>query len=140
SFPTRRSSDLHDYALFQLRIIQSHQGNNAAKIASLNSLISTFPKSNYADDVAFEIPHTYFLAGQYAQAIAGLHTMVEKYPRSSYVPRALLTIGLVQYNQGPNDAAMATLQRVLNEHATTHEARQAIRSIEHLYLQHSDPT
>lgn len=127
-----------DYALFQRGIIQGLQGNNAAKIATLNSVISKFPKSNYADDVAFEIPYTYFLDGQYDQAIAGLQTMVEKYPRSSYVPRALLTIGLVQYNQGANDAAMATFQRVVNEYATTDEARQAIRSIENIYLDNND--
>lgn len=127
-----------DYALFQRGIIQGLQGNNNAKIATLNAVITKFPKSNYADDVAFEIPYTYFLDGKYDEAIAGLQKMTEEYPRSSYVPRALLTIGLVQYNQGNNDAAMATFQRVVNEYATTDEARQAIRSIENIYLDNDD--
>lgn len=127
-----------DYALFQRGIIQGLQGNNEAKIATLNSVISKFPNSNYADDVAFEIPYTYFLANQYDKAITGLQAMVEKYPRSSYVPRALLTIGLVQYNQDNNEAAMATFQRVVNQYATTDEAKQAIRSIENIYLDNND--
>lgn len=127
-----------DYALFQRGIIQGLQGNSEAKIATLTSVITKFPKSNYADDVAFEIPYTYFLNNEYDKAISGLQSMVEMYPRSSYVPRALLTIGLVQYNQNNNDAALATFQRVVNEYATTDEAKQAIRSIENIYLDNND--
>ena len=129
-----------DYALFQRGIIQGLQGNNDAKIATLNSVIAKYPTSNYADDVSFEIPYTYFLMGQHDQAIAGLQTMVEKYPRSSYVPRALVTIGLVQYNQDNNEAALKTFQRVVDQYATTDEAKQAMRSIENIYLDNSDAT
>lgn len=129
-----------DYALFQRGIIQGLQGNNEAKIATLNSVIAKYPKSNYADDVAFEIPYTYFMTNQYDKAIEGLQSMVEKYPRSSYVPRALLTIGLVQYNQDNTDAARATFERVVSQYATTDEAKQAIRSIENIYLDKGDAT
>lgn len=127
-----------DYALFQRGIIQGLQGNYDAKLATLNSVITKYPKSNYADDVAFEIPYTYFLMGQYDKAIEGLQAMVEKYPRSSYVPRALLTIGLVQYNQDNLDAAKATFERVVSQYATTDEAKQAIRSIENIYMDRND--
>ena len=127
-----------DYALFQRGIIQGLQGDNNAKIATLNSVIAKYPKSNYADDVAFEIPYTYFMMNDYDQAISGLQSMVEKYPRSSYVPRALLTIGLVQYNQDNTDAARQTFERVVSQYATTDEAKQAIRSIENIYLDKGD--
>src|SRR5690606_2018332 len=40
-----------DYALFQRGIIQGLQGDNAGKIATLNSVVKQYPKSNYADDV-----------------------------------------------------------------------------------------
>ncbi|NGM63605.1 tetratricopeptide repeat protein [Sphingobacterium sp. SGG-5] len=129
-----------DYALFQRGIIQGLQGNTDAKIATLSSVVAQFPKSNYADDVAFEVPYTYFLTDQYDKAITGLQTMVEAYPRSSYVPRALLTIGLVQYNQGNDKEALATFQRVVDQYATTDEAKQAIRSIENIYLDNNDAT
>src|SRR5690606_24157991 len=90
-------SPSQDYALFQRGMIQGLQGDNDRKLATLRSVIEKFPNSNYADDVSFEVPYTYFLMGDYDQAIAGLERMVEDYPRSSYVPRALVTIGLVQY-------------------------------------------
>src|SRR5690606_31068162 len=88
-----------DYALFQRGIIQGLQGNNEAKLSTLRSVVQQFPNSNYADDVAFEIPYTYFTMGDYDTAIEGLQRMIEQYPRSSYAPRALMTIGLVQYNK-----------------------------------------
>ncbi len=127
-----------DYALFQRGIIQGLQGNNDAKLATLRSVIEQFPNSNYADDVAFEIPYTYFTMGDYETAIEGLQQMIEKYPRSSYAPRALMTIGLVQYNKDDTEGAMATFRRVVEEHATTDEARQALRSIENIYLDRGD--
>ncbi|MFC7525992.1 tetratricopeptide repeat protein [Parapedobacter sp. GCM10030251] len=127
-----------DYALFQRGIIQGLQGDNNAKLATLRSVIERFPNSNYADDVAFEIPYTYFTMGDYETAIAGLQQMIEKYPRSSYAPRALMTIGLVQYNKDDTEGAMATFRKVVEEHSTTDEARQALRSIENIYLDRGD--
>uniref|UniRef100_UPI00214DDBD0 tetratricopeptide repeat protein n=1 Tax=Parapedobacter lycopersici TaxID=1864939 RepID=UPI00214DDBD0 len=49
-----------------------------------------------------------------------------------------MTIGLVQYNKEDNEAAMATFRRVVEEYATTDEARQALRSIENIYLDSGD--
>ncbi|WP_210352604.1 tetratricopeptide repeat protein [Sphingobacterium tabacisoli] len=129
-----------DYALFQHGIIQGLQGDNEAKLNTLRSVVEKFPTSDYADDVAFEIPYVYFLAGNYEDAIKGLEKMIKKYPRSSYVPRALLTIGLVQYNQDNSEAAMATFQKVVTGYSTTREAAQAMRSIENIYLDQGDAT
>src|SRR5690606_23897142 len=127
-----------DYALFQKGILVGLQGDHQGKIATLNSVMAKYPKSNYADDVAFEIPYTQFLMGDHDQAIDGLQQMVEEYPRSSYVPRALVTIVLVQYNKDDNDAAMTTFQRVVDQYPTTDEAKQALSSIENIYLDRGD--
>ncbi len=127
-----------DYALFQRGILQGLQGDNETKLSTLLSVIEQFPNSNYADDVAFEIPYTYFTMGDYDTAIEGLQRMIKQYPRSSYAPRALMTIGLVQYNKDDTEAAMATFRKVAEEHSTTDEARQALRSIENIYLDRGD--
>jgi len=127
-----------DYALFQSGIIQGLQGDNEAKIRTLWSVVEQFPNSNYADDVAFEVPYTYFTTGDYDTAIEGLEQMIEQYPRSSYVPRALMTIGLVQYNKGDIETAKASFQKIVEQYATTDEAGQALRSIENIYLDQGD--
>ena len=129
-----------DYALFQRGILQGLQGDNAAKLNTLRSVVEKFPQSNYADDVAFEIPYIAFTEGDYDVAIAGLQKMIKQYPRSSYVPRALMTIGLVQYNKNDSEAAMATFQRVVKDYSKTGEAAQALLSIENIYLDQGDAT
>lgn len=129
-----------DYALFQRGILHGLQGDNETKLSIMRSVIEQFPNSNYADDVAFEIPYTYFTEGDYDIAIEGLQKMIEQYPRSSYVPRALMTIGLVQYNKDETEAAKATFQKVIEEHTATAEAVQAMRSIENIYLDQGDTT
>lgn len=136
----KNNAPTQDYALFQQAIIQGLQGDNEAKLSTLRSIVKKYPSSNYADDVAFEIPYVYFTKGEYEAAIEGLQKMVETYPRSSYIPRALVTIGLVQYNKDDTEAAIATFKKVVKEYPTTDEAAQAIGSIENIYLDKGDAT
>ncbi|MCL7987100.1 tetratricopeptide repeat protein [Sphingobacterium sp. lm-10] len=136
----REKAPNQDYALFQQGIIQGLQGDKEAKLKTLRAVVERFPNSNYADDVAFEIPYMYFTSGDYDAAIDGLQKMIKKYPRSSYVPRALMTIGLVQYTKNDNQAALATFEKVVKDYATTGEAAQALHSIENIYLDQGDAT
>lgn len=127
-----------DYALFQRGMIQGLQSQNDAKISTHQSLLSQFPKSNYADDATFEIGYTYFVKNDYENATSGLNNLISKYPRSSYVPRALVTIGLIHYNQDKDPEALEAFQRVVKEYPTTDEAKLALESIKNIYLDKSD--
>lgn len=128
-----QNTSSEDYALFQRGIIQGLQNQPEAKIATLQSLLSKFPNSNYADDAGFEIPYTYFLIGQGEKAKTELVNFVTKYPRSSYIPRALVTIGLVNYDQKNDDEAVELFKRVITEYKSTDEAQQALKLIEKIY-------
>ena len=127
-----------DYALFQRGMIQGLQDQNDAKITTLQSLLTQYPGSNYADDAIFEIGYTYFVKGDNERAKADLSKLIEKYPRSSYVPRALVTIGLVNYNQDKDAEALEAFQRVVKEYPTTDEAKLSLESIKNIYLDKSD--
>jgi len=50
----------------------------------------------------------------------------------------LVTIGLVQYNQDANDAALETFKKVVNEYSVTDEAQQALAAIKNIYMDKSD--
>jgi TolA-binding protein len=127
-----------DYALFQRGIIQGLQGSLDAKISTLNSVLSQFPNSDYADDAAFEIAYTYFLKSDGDRAKADLQAMIQKYPRSSYIPRALTTIGLIDYNAGNDDEAVNSFKRVVQEYSSTDEAKQALKQVEKIYTDKGD--
>ncbi|MCD0489053.1 tetratricopeptide repeat protein [Pedobacter sp. MC2016-14] len=127
-----------DYALFQRGMIQGLQGQDDAKIGTMQSLLAQFPTSNYADDAGFEMAYTYFNKGDLDKAKNDLTGLISKYPRSSYVPRALVTIGLVQYNQDQDAAATETFKKVIAEYGSTEEAKQALESIKNIYVDRGD--
>jgi TolA-binding protein len=127
-----------DYALFQRGMIQGLQKQDDAKISTMQSLLSQFPSSNYADDAGFETAYTYFNKGEFDKSKSDLIDLVAKYPRSSYIPRALVTIGLVQYNQDQDDAALESFKKVIRDYASAPEAKQALESIKNIYVDKGD--
>jgi len=127
-----------DYALFQRGMIQGLQGQDDTKITTMQSLLQQFPNSNYADDAGFETAYTYFNKGDLEKSKNDLTALLAKYPNSSYVPRALVTIGLVQYNQDQDDAALTSFKKVINDYASTDEAKQALESIKNIYVDRGD--
>lgn len=128
-----------DYALFQRGMIQGLQNQLDAKISTLNSVLSQFPNSNYADDASFEIAYAYFLKGNGDKAQTDLLALIVKYPRSSYVPRALVTLGLIAYNAGgQDDLAVQYFKRVVQDYPSTDEAKQALKQIEKIYTDKGD--
>lgn len=127
-----------DYALFQRGMIQGLQKQDDAKIGTMQSLLKQFPTSNYADDAGFETAYTYFNKGDFEKSKTDLVGLVAQYPRSSYVPKALLTIGLVQYNQDQDDAALESFKKVIRDYPSTPEAKQSLESIKNIYVDRGD--
>jgi len=127
-----------DYALFQRGMIQGLQGSPANKVSTLTDVLSKFPSSDYADDASFEIAYTYYLQSDSVKAKAGLQDMIQKYPHSSYVPRALVTIGLIDYNAGNDDAAIESFKKVVSDYSSTDEAKLALKQIEKIYTDKGD--
>ncbi|TWR27818.1 tetratricopeptide repeat protein [Mucilaginibacter achroorhodeus] len=133
-----RHSQGQEYALFQRGIIQGLQGNYDARISTLNSLLTQFPNSDYADDAAFEIAYAYFLKNDGERAKADLNAMIQKYPHSSYVPRAYTTIGLIEYNANHDDAAIDAFKKVVSDYSSSDEAKQSLKQVEKIYTDKGD--
>lgn len=127
-----------DYALFQRGMIQGLEKQDDNKIATMQSLLKSFPNSNYADDAGFEMAYTYFNKGEFDRSKSDLVDLVAKYSHSSYVPRALVTIGLVQFNQDQDDAALESFKKVIQEYPSLPEAKQALESIKNIYVDRGD--
>ena len=119
-------------------MIQGLQGARDAKISTLQSLLTQFPNSDYADDASFEMAYTYFLQNNGPQALTDLTAMIQKYPQSSYIPRALVTIGLINYNDNQDDAALTAFKQVIKDYPSTDEAKQSLRQIEKIYTDKGD--
>ena len=69
-----------DYAAFQNGFILGIQKKYDEKIAAMNMLLSTYPKSDYADDALYEIGRTYVLIEQNDKAIDTYQKITALYP------------------------------------------------------------
>jgi TolA-binding protein len=131
-------SKSQDYALFQRGMIQGLQSSPDAKISTLNSVLTKYPNSDFADDAAFEIAYTYFLKNESERAKSDLQAMTQKYPNSSYMPRALVTMGLIDYNNNQDDQAVESFKKVVQTYPSSDEAKQALKQIEKIYTDKGD--
>lgn len=124
-----------DYALYQRGMIEGLRGQHANKAATLESIISKYPQSGYADDAQFEIGNTYLLQGNTAQATAEFNSLLASSPNSSRAPEALMKLGLIQYNAGDDQAALNTYKKVVSDYASTAQRREALQAIRNIYVE-----
>ncbi|MFQ5446824.1 MAG: tetratricopeptide repeat protein [Saprospiraceae bacterium] len=122
------------YALFQKAIIEGLRGHTTDKLLALESLISKYPKSEYADDATFQLGVTYQEIQKSAQAIDALKRLVMDYPNSSLVNSALLRLGLVAYNSANSQAAIDYYKQVFSHNPEPGEAEAAMAALKEIYI------
>ena len=132
------TSGSSDYALFQSANIQGLQNNQSGKIKTLQSLLSIYPKSTYADQAQFGLGASNLSLGNSDQAIAEFRKLVSNYPQSPLVPKAQLNIGLIFFNNNQDDEALNQYKKVVSLYPGSPESRSALSSIKNIYVQKGD--
>lgn len=123
-----------DYALYQKSLCLGITNNTSQKISSLQKLIATYSRSNYADDALFEMGQAHLSLQQNDQALKQFQQLISEYPRSSYVKRSLLNTGLIFYNTNRNQQALETFKKVVADYPATPESREALAVIKSIYV------
>jgi tetratricopeptide (TPR) repeat protein len=124
-----------DYALFQMAFIEGLQKNHTNKIALLDKLAKSFPKSDYLDDALFEKSHAYVELNEFKQAIATLDQLTTTHPNSILTPRAIVQKALLYYNLEEPEKAITLYKQVIEYYPNSEEAQVAFESLERLYLE-----
>jgi len=131
------SSLLGDYAAFQNGFILGIQKKYDEKISAMNTLLSTYPKSDYADDALYEIGRTYVLMEQNDKAISNYEKVIALYPTTNLARKAALEIGMLFANKGDMDQAIAAYKTVVNSYPSSEEAKVAIESMQTIYVENN---
>lgn len=127
-----------DYALFQSAYVAGLQKNYTAKISRLESLLSTFPKSEYADDALYEMGRAYLMLENDAKAISTFKQLVSNYPASAAARKGALEIGLIHFNDNNFDEAITAYKKVITFYPSSEEAQTALESLEAVYIEKND--
>jgi TolA-binding protein len=124
------SSPDKDYALFQKGVVQSINGSKEQATQTLQSVLTQFPTSRYADDARYQRAIIDFESGKYQPAITGFTTLIQVHPDSKLVPNALHKRGLANANLGKYNEAIQDYQRVINEYPASSVASGALYSMQ----------
>ncbi|QLE01908.1 tetratricopeptide repeat protein [Galbibacter sp. BG1] len=123
-----------DYAHFQKAISYGFVDRNEKKIEELQSFVTRFPNSPLRDDAFYELGNTYINNNQTQKGIDAYGRLAQEYRMSSFVPKAILKEGLVYYNGGQNEKALAKFKTVVSSYPNTPEALQAVSTAKQVYV------
>ena len=135
---TRISRRNADYALFQQGLCYGAKGKPNQKIDMLETLVKTYPSTNYYDRALFEIGNTHLVYGDKRAAIAAFNRLVKERPRSTYTRQALMKIGMVYYNNNQYDLALTNLKTVIQNYPNTDESREAMSIVRNIYMEQNN--
>ena len=123
------------YALYQKALIEGLRGRTANKVLNLEQLVSEYPRSEFADDALFELAAAYQELNRPQEALAPLRTIVSNYKQNSpLVNQSLLTLGLISFNIGNQEAAINYYKQVFSNNPTAEEAERAKESLREIYV------
>ena len=123
-----------DYAYFQKALCYGFLSKNSKKIEELNSFLTLYSKSDYQDDVLFELGNTYVAENKQDLAVKTYDKLISNYKNSSYTSKAVLRQGLIYYNSDKDDLAIAKFKKVASEFPKTPEAYEAVATARLIYV------
>lgn len=130
-----RKANGYDYALFQRGLIEGLVGQPFEKILTMEELIETHQESDYVDDALLQLGDTYLSVGNPINAAEAFRTLRTDFKgRSNLVNAANLKLGLINYNQGDMEGALAYYKSVFQNNPNPKESQEALVSIEEIYI------
>jgi tol-pal system protein YbgF len=91
-------------------------------ILGFNTFISSFPKSDKADDAQLNIGNSLYAGGKFREAVEAFQKVIANYPQSDSVPIAYYKMGQTYEALKQVDLARKAFETVIDRHPTAYEA------------------
>lgn len=131
--------DLHatgsDYATFQKGYAEGLLRRHDRKIATLQSLVVDYPKSDYADDALYEIARAQLSRDNEAGAIEAYEQLLAKYPHSNKARTSSLEVAMMYRNMHQYDKAIEAYKNTIKTYPASEEAYAALSGLEDTYVE-----
>jgi TolA-binding protein len=129
-----------DYAMFQIGYAQGLLRRYQDKSATMEQLVATYPKSDYADDALYEIARANLQDGNESKAVNAYTRLISDYPNSSYARKASLERAMVYRDAKQYDEAIAGFKATIEQYAGSEEAYAAMDGLEQIYVETNNIT
>jgi tol-pal system protein YbgF len=130
--PAPSTAGLSPQRLYDQAFADYTSGQWALAIRGFETFISTFPRSEQADDAQFYIGETYTLDGKPDLAVAAFDKEIANYPTGDTVPMAYYKRGLLLSKLGQNDQARESFQAVIQKFPDSDASRLAKQGLDRL--------
>ena len=124
-----------DYAIFQRGYALGLLKRYGDKIATLERLVSQFPRSDYADDGLYEIARAELQREDNNAAIAAYDRLLSTYPNSNMARKAALEKAMIYYNIHKQNEAIEAYKAVIKNYPSSEEAYSALDGLEVCYVE-----
>ena len=124
-----------DYAMFQRGYALGLLKRYGDKVTILERLVTTYPKSDYADDGLYEIARAELQRDDNAGAITAYNRLLASYPNSNLARKAALEKAMLYYNEKRYDEAIEAYKLVVQNYPSTDESYSALEGIEMCYVE-----
>ncbi len=130
-----RNTTGSDYAIFQRGYALGLQHKYADKIQAMQTLVSRYPKSDYADDGLYETARAYLQQDNERAAITAYEQLLKSYPNSSYARKASLECAMLYRNLNQYNEAIAAYRKTIETYPASEEAYSALEGLQSLYVE-----
>ena len=124
-----------DYSMFQKGFSLGLINDNKGKVDVLTALMQKFPTSPLVPNAIYERGRAYLVLEDYQKGEADFNNILSNSTGSSFVPRSLVQLGLLYYNLGQNEKAIAQYKKVIETYKSTPEARDAMTGLRNTYVE-----
>lgn len=101
-------------------------------VQGFKAFISSFPRSDKADDAQLNIGNAYYSAGKYQEAIDAFQQVIANYAQSDSMPIAYYKMGLAYTELKRLDLARRAFEAVIEKYPTAYEAILAKQRLDFL--------
>ncbi len=123
------------YALYQKGLIEGLVGEPYQKVITMEKITDDHPDSDYADDALLQLGDTYLALGSPIPAANAFRKLRTDYKgRSNLINAANLKLGLINYNEGDAEGALAYYKSVFTNNPNPQESQEALIAIEEIYI------
>jgi TolA-binding protein len=124
-----------DYSMFQKGFSLGLINDNKGKVDVLTALMQKFPTSPLVPNAIYERGRAYLVLEDYPRGETDFNNILSNWTGSSFVPRSMVQLGLLYYNLGQNEKAIAQYKKVIETYKSTPEARDAMTGLRNTYVE-----
>ena len=123
-----------DYAQFQKALSYGFMSRNDKKIDELNNFLQMYKKSEYRDDVLFELANTYVTEKKNDLGIKTYDQLISEYKNGLFASKSILRQGLIYYNSDRDEQALTKFKKVAADFPRSPEALEAVSTARLIYV------